>query len=217
MNVIESVVFDMDGLMVDSEPVQFRAFNDVLAPLGVTVTEAEFIDMVGRRAIDNFRQLVEQYDLEESAESINARKNEVYLARMKDELKPLPGLFHALDLCESYGLQRIIASSSPRKDILATLDILGVTDRFSFIVSGDMVINGKPDPEIFIKTAATAGKPPSSFVVLEDTGHGVNAAKGAGMIAVAVPNRFTVHQDFSRADLVLNSLTELSIDILHRF
>lgn len=200
--------------MVDSEPVQLKAINDALAPLGIRVAEDEFIDMVGRKAIDNFRFLKKKYGFTESPESVLERKNDFYLKRMAAELEAMPGLDHAMALCESNGLDKMIASSSPRKDILVTLDILGVKDRFPLIASGDQVKEGKPNPEIFLIAAQMADKPPSAFVVLEDTGHGVNAAKAAGMIAIAVPNRFTRHQDFSRADLILDSLEALIIEHL---
>lgn len=208
------VIFDMDGLMVDSEPVQLNAINDALVPMGIRVSEDEFIDMVGRKAIDNFRFLKKKYGFAQRAEDILEQKNTFYLNRMAAELKAMPGLDHAISLCDANHLEMIIASSSPRKDILFTLEILGVRDRFPLIASGDQVKEGKPNPEIFLIAARMADKPPTAFVVLEDTGHGVNAAKAAGMYAIAIPNRFTQYQDFSRADLVLDSLEALTPEML---
>ncbi|NIM13401.1 MAG: HAD-IA family hydrolase [Candidatus Aminicenantes bacterium] len=218
MKKIESVVFDMDGLMVDSEPVQFKAVNDALKPLGIFVTERDFIDMVGRKSIENFRYLQEQYGFEESPETLEERKNQAYFKRvyLYRELKPMPGLFPALEMCEKNRLELVLASSSPANDVRMTLEILGLEKRFSIIVSGDQVKRGKPDPEIFLKAAELSGKAPCVFVVLEDTGHGVNAAKAAGMYAIAVPNCFTRHHDFSKADQVLDSLQDLSIEIINR-
>jgi HAD superfamily hydrolase (TIGR01509 family) len=218
MNRIESVVFDMDGLMVDSEPVQFKALNDALKSLGISVTKSDFIDMVGRKSIENFRYLQKQYRFKESPETLEERKNQAYFKRVYHyrELKSMPGLFPALEVCEKNRLELIIASSSPANDVRMTLEILGLENRFSIIVSGDQVKRGKPDPEIFLKVAKVSGKAPGAFVVLEDTGHGVNAAKAAGMFAIAVPNSFTYHHDFSKADLILASLEDLSINIINR-
>jgi HAD superfamily hydrolase (TIGR01509 family) len=211
MKRIRGVIFDMDGLMVDSEPVQLRAVNDALRPLGISVSEADFMDMVGRRAIDNFRELKRRYGFGESPGQVEERKDRAYLKRVRGELKPMPGLFRVIEMCEAKGLLLALASSSPLKDIRGTLEILGLENRFSFIVSGDDVKRGKPDPEIFLKAAERCGQPPSSLLVLEDSGHGVNAASAAGMYVIAVPNRFTTGQDFSRADRVLSSLTEFAI------
>jgi HAD superfamily hydrolase (TIGR01509 family) len=218
MSKIKSVVFDMDGLMVDSEPVQFKAVNDALKPLGISVSENDFIDMVGRKSIENFRYLQKQYGFEESPETLEKRKNRAYFKRvcLYRELKPMPGLFPALDMCEKNNLELVLASSSPANDVHMTLEILGLEKRFSIIVSGDQVKKGKPDPEIFLKAAGISGKNPRAFVALEDTGHGVNAAKAAGMYAIAIPNGFTRHHDFSKADRVLNSLEDLSIEIINR-
>lgn len=217
MKKIESVVFDMDGLMVDSEPVQFKAVNDALKSLGISVTENDFIDMVGRKSIENFRYLQKQYGFEESPETLEERKNQAYFKRVSlyRELKPMPGLFPALEMCEKNRLELFLASSSPANDVHMTLEILGLEKRFSIIVSGDQVKRGKPAPDIFLKAAEVSGKAPCTFVALEDTGHGVNAAKAAGMYAIAVPNGFTRHHDFSKADRILASLEDLSINIIN--
>ncbi len=214
-NKILGIIFDMDGLMVDSEPVQLKAINDALQPLGIRVDEPEFIDMVGRKAIENFRTLQRQHGFSEPPEEVEQRKNLAYLQRIKTELHPMPGLYQAITLCQRENLITAIASSSPRKDILAVLDILELTDTFAVIASGDQVKTGKPAPDIFLKAAELLALPPASFLVLEDTAHGVNAAKAAGMYCFAIPNRFTLHQDFSQADRVLNSLEELTISLIH--
>jgi HAD superfamily hydrolase (TIGR01509 family) len=214
-NKILGIIFDMDGLMVDSEPIQLKAINDALIPLGFQVNEPEFIDMVGRKAIENFRTLKQQHGFSETPEEVEQRKNLAYLQRIKTELQPMPGLYQAITLCHQENLITAIASSSPRKDILAVLDILGLAETFNIIASGDQVKTGKPAPDIFLKAATLLAQPPSSLLVLEDTAHGVNAAKAAGMYCFAIPNRFTHQQDFSQADRILDSLEELSIELIH--
>jgi HAD superfamily hydrolase (TIGR01509 family) len=211
---IKGIIFDLDGLMVDSEPVQLKAINDALKPLGICVEETEFIDMVGRKAIENFIALKEKHGFTRSPEELEQQKNLAYMERIRTELKPMPGLVHALDLCRDEKLIAAIASSSPRPDILAVLELLGLTNRFPVIASGDMVKRGKPWPDVFLKAAEMLDTAPSDLLVLEDTAHGINAAKAAGMFCIAVPNCYTRGQDFSNADKVLDSLEELDMEII---
>lgn len=211
---IKGIIFDMDGLMVDSEPVQLKAINDALRPLGVQVNDDDFIDMVGRKAIENFIWLKNKHGFKETAEELNEIKNQAYLRRIQTELTTMPGLEDALELCRKENLITAIASSSPRPDILAVLKLLNMEDQFKFLASGDQVKNGKPDPEIFLKALEMLGGGAEEFLVLEDAGHGVNAAKSAGMYCIAIPNHYTRHQDFSRADRVLGNLAELTAEIV---
>jgi HAD superfamily hydrolase (TIGR01509 family) len=212
---IKGIIFDMDGLMVDSEPVQLKAINDALQPLGIRVDDDEFIDMVGRKAIENFIWLKNKHGFKETPEELNEVKNRAYLKRIQTELVTMPGLAHALELCEKEKLITAIASSSPLKDILEVLKLLDLAERFRMISSGDQVKNGKPDPEIFLIALEMLGGSATDYLVLEDAGHGVNAAKAADMYCIAVPNRYTKHQDFSRADRVLNSLEELDMKMIN--
>ena len=214
MNRINGIIFDMDGLMVDSEPMQFRAINDALVPFGVKVEEPEFIDMVGRKAIENFRTIVQEYKLPISAEELNRKKTEAYLQRIKTELEVMPGFFAVLEMFERAGFTTAIASSSPKRDILEVLDILSLTDRFGVIASGDEVKHGKPDPAIFLNALERLEGEAAQYLVLEDTAHGVNAAKAAGMYCIAVPNYYTRTQDFIRADRVLDSLEQLDMELV---
>lgn len=214
IKTIRGIIFDMDGLMVDSEPVQLKAINDALKPLGVQVDDDEFIDMVGRKAIENFIWLKNKHGFKESAEELNEIKNKAYLYRIQTELTTMPGLDHALKLCRENNLTRAIASSSPRIDILAVLKLLNLEEQFKIIASGDQVKKGKPDPDIFLKVLEMLGGMANEYLVLEDAGHGVRAAKSAGMYCIAVPNHYTKYQDFSQADRVLRNLEELTVELI---
>jgi len=206
------IIFDMDGLMIDSEPLQLKAVNEALKPLGIFVNETDFIDMVGKKSIENFSWLKDKYGFAEPPESLEQKKNRAYLSIIQRELKPMPGLFQAIESCKRKGLELAIASSSVREDIDIVLKILGLANTFGVVASGDEVKKGKPDPEIFLKAAEKMEKDPSCLIVLEDTGFGVDAAKAAGMYCIAIPNGFTLHHDFSKADMVLNSLLDLNLD-----
>lgn len=211
---IEAVIFDLDGLIIDSEPLQWKAMNIALEPLGIRITEAEWIEMVGRKTIENLSRLKKKYGFEGSLAEIEATKNETYRAIIRQELKPMPGLPHAINVCRMAQLRLGVASSSVRTDIEVILESLKILDMFDAIVSGDQVPEGKPHPAIFLRAAQLLGIEPIHCLVLEDTVYGVVAAKAAGMFCIAIPNRFTSNQDLSQADLVLESLAQLDLNAL---
>ena len=109
-----------------------------------------------------------------------------------------------------------VASSSHRKEVHAILKAHNLKDSFSHIVGGDMVANQKPDPEIYLTTSQLLGIRPHHSIAFEDSTHGLQAAKNAGMHVAVIPNEFTMAQDFSRADVVLNSLKEFNENVLQR-
>ena len=211
---IEAVIFDLDGLIVDSEPIQWRAMNIALQPLGIQITESEWIEMVGRKTIDNLKSLKKKHGFEKSLTEIEEAKNEAYRKIIMTELKPMPGLTHALNVCGKRQLRMAVASSSVHTDIEVILQSLGLLDEFEVIISGDQVEEGKPHPEIFLGAARLLGIEPAHCLALEDTTYGVAAAKAAGMYCIAVPNRFTANQGFDQADLVLDSLAQFELDAL---
>jgi HAD superfamily hydrolase (TIGR01509 family) len=214
MERLKAAIFDLDGLMVDSEPLQWRAMNLALSPLGIQIDESEWISMVGRRTIDNLARLRERHGFDIDPEEIEGAKNQTYRSLIRQGVIPMPGLHHAIDICSRGGLDLGLASSSVRTDVEIILRSLGLNGVFHSVVTGDDVPIGKPDPAIFLEAARRLSVSPSKCIVLEDTAYGVAAAKAAGMLCVAVPNRFTTHQDFRRADLVLRALTELSVSTL---
>jgi HAD superfamily hydrolase (TIGR01509 family) len=214
MDQIITVIFDLDGLMIDSEPLQWRAMNIALKPLGLQISGSEWIRMVGKKTIENLQLLKNTYGFEEDLSYVEHMKNKAYRNIIRQEVTPMPGLYHALETCQKARLRLALASSSVQEDIEIILNKLGLKQTFDVIVSGDQVRQGKPDPEIFLKAAFKLNVVPSQCVVLEDTAYGVAAAKEASMSCIAVPNRFTKHQDFGRADLVLDSLYELDLDTL---
>ncbi|MFL5732403.1 MAG: HAD family hydrolase [Chloroflexia bacterium] len=208
---LQAVIFDMDGLMIDSEPVQLRATNSALDPLGVRIAETEWAGMVGRRAIDMLADLKSKYGFDADIHDVQRAKNAFYRDLIAREVPPMPGLYEAIEVCKQAGLRLALASSSIREDISLVLASLHLQQTFEVIVSGDQVTHGKPHPDIFRAAARRLGVPPENCLVLEDTAHGIQAAKAAGMFACAVPNRFTAGQDFRQADAVLASLADLKL------
>lgn len=209
--VSRTIIFDMDGVLIDSEPMQLAAYNAVLASYAVQLSEEEFMRWcVGRRSYDIVASLREHFELSESVEKLLAAKNTAYASILRENIRPMPGLLPLLDHLTSFAYRLAVASSSSIADIEEILAGLRVRQHFQLIVSGEEVPNGKPAPDIFLEAAHRLAVPPGECVVIEDSQKGVEAAVQAGMYCIAVPNRFTAAQDFSRAQMRVPDLLTVS-------
>lgn len=203
---MRAILFDLDGLMVDSEPHSLASWHAVLSERGVTLTQVVIDQMFGLRQIEAARMLVDVYGLTEDPWSL-ARKKEKYQIRHLDgQIAAMPGLFDLLEESERHGLLVAVASSGARRYVAAVLAALHLTDRFHTVVTGDDVINGKPAPDVFLAAARALRVEARDCLVLEDAPAGMQAAKAAGMRCVAVPNAHTSTLDLSSADFMLPSL-----------
>jgi beta-phosphoglucomutase-like phosphatase (HAD superfamily) len=213
-----AVIFDMDGLIVDSEKIYYNAYNQTLNDLGVDIPREEYVRCVGHPVEDNSAAAVKLYDLpirpEDFLESWMKRfENAIEDA---DQIDLMPGFLDLLAHLRKNQFKLGIASSTPRhrmqttlkNGVLPHLDVTRMEEIFGALFSGSDVARSKPDPEIYLKTAAKLGVDPARCLVLEDSSAGVQSAKAAGMTAVAVPNFFTAGHDHSEADHILNNLTE---------
>ncbi len=208
---IEAVIFDMDGVIIDSEPMQVKAYNKILKTYGVEVTEEEFIaNYVGRKGTDILARLREIYQIPVNIDELLAAKNAAYLTILRKNIRPMPGLLELLDYLVPSRFRLGVASSSSLSDIEEVLKGIGIHERFTAIASGEEVLHGKPAPDIFLEAARRLSANPQACAVLEDTQIGVQAAVNAGMYCVAVPNRFTVGQDFSQAQARVENLQEVT-------
>lgn len=197
-----TVIFDMDGVLIDSQPMQLAAYNVVLGSYAVHLSEEEFMRWyVGRRSSDIVAFLREHFQLPESVEQLLAAKNTAYASLVRENMRPMPGLLPLLDHLTSSASRLAVASSSSVADIEEILAGLRIRQHFQFIVSGEEVPNGKPAPDSFLEAAHRLAVPPDECVVIEDSQKGVEAAVRAGMYCIAVPNRFTAAHDFSRAHM----------------
>ncbi|MBP7127737.1 HAD family phosphatase [Myxococcota bacterium] len=209
------VVFDLDGLLVDSERLQARAFAVALSPFGIVLDDREFGRFVGLSTRQNFLDLARMHPrLADHLEEIHARKDRAYRELVEREMEPMPGARTLVEALHRDGIPMAVASSSPRADVAASLARAGLSGFLDRIVAGDEVARPKPAPDLYLRAAELAGLPPWQCVALEDARAGVEAAKAAGLSCVAIPNRYTRDHDFSRADLVLPSLEHVSRSLL---
>lgn len=209
MDQIAAVIFDMDGVLLDSEPLHFRAIQEIFTSRNATFTEQDNRTFFGATDAELFRILRILHNLEPSTEALVREKTEILLRLVGADPRPLPGVPEVPRRLKARGLALAVASSSVRPLIDAALPTLGLGDCFDAIVSGEELVRGKPAPDIYLLAARRLGVPPSACLAVEDSQNGVLAAKAAQMACVAIPCPATRDQDLSEADLVLASLKAL--------
>jgi len=213
---ISAVVFDLDGVLVDSEPLHFRAANRVLARFGKAIGETEYRRYIGLGELATWTDWRQRYAIQTSVTELLAAHTQ---ARLQEINAGVPAIDAAADLVRRLhgeGVRLAIASSSTRAIIDALLAALKLDEMFAVRVSGEdpEVRYSKPAPDVYLATAVRLGAPPAACLAIEDSEPGVRAAKRAGMACVAVPNRWTADQDFSEADIVLESLRYFPLLVL---
>ncbi|RWX57075.1 hexitol phosphatase HxpB [Photobacterium chitinilyticum] len=214
--MLQAAVFDMDGLLVDSEPFWQRAQVDIFSSIGVQIKQEDTLQTMGLR-ID---QVVEFWFAKQPWQGADcATVTEMIVARVEElvkEHKPmLPGVLEALATCEQLGLKIALASSSPMRLIRATLEALSLESKFSAVLSAEHLRYGKPHPEVYINAADELGVPPQACVAFEDSVNGLLAAKAAQMKGIAVPEK--AYADDARwaiADKKLSSLHEVNQQLI---
>ena len=208
------VVFDLNGLIIDDERVQFESVNHALEPIDISITETYWIERcVGKRADEYFHGILKEHVREASSDisSLVSAKNKHYhnaVARCIDELVR-PGVRELIEYLSDVNPKQLALCTSAHPAEIETILGEGGLDLkhfFSCIVSGSDVDKCKPDPEIYREVSARSGCSPLDCLVFEDSGLGVQSAAGAGMTCIAVPNRYTVCQDFTHAVRIIDSL-----------
>jgi len=206
------VIFDLDGVIIDSEDLQYRAYSEVLGRFGVSVSRAEY----GREWIAKGvgpEYAVRTYRLPVSPDEIRRLKDPVYHRILRREVTLMPGVPEALArLGRAYPLA--VATNSKQADTLLVLDRFGLRPSFQAVVTREMYVRPKPAPDAFAAAAERLGVVPGRCVVIEDTSRGIAAAVAAGCRSIAVPHDFTRDNDFSQATRVLPSLDAVTVELI---
>jgi beta-phosphoglucomutase len=212
--MIKAVLFDLDGVLVDSEPISREASDKILSDAGIVQTPEERTRVYGRRTIDNYRDAIEARGLDLDPAELVRRKNALFRKLIKGRLRPLPGVVDLLSELNEKGVKTAVVSSSPLERVNASLHEVGLKTEFDAVLSGDCCVKGKPDPDPFLTAAERLGVEPGECVVLEDAEAGILAAKAAGMRVVAVKSPNTHGQDLSKADVIVDSVEYISVNKL---
>lgn len=205
------VIFDLDGVLVDSSALHLRSWQIVGAERGFEMTEEIFWKTFGMPNRQIFPYLFDRELSAEEERELSERKEAVYRELAAGNIQALPGVLPLLRALRAQGFRLALGSSTPQSNIRVILSAVGIGNCFDAIVTGDDVTHGKPHPEVFLKAAERLGLPPERCVVVEDAVVGVQAAKAAGMRCLAVT---TTHPDekLQQADRVVASLADVSAD-----
>lgn len=211
---IAAVIFDMDGVLLDSEPLHHETVNAILAEEGKTLSREQYLAYVGTTLEDTWGDLARALGLRRPYNYYAARYDDEILRQYAEHSEPAPCAQQLVDALAERGLPLAVASSSRLAWVEACLRRLGLRERFAAIVAGDMVAHGKPDPEIYLRAAAALNVAPERCLVFEDAPKGIEAAVQAGMAVVAVETPYTRDLPTPGATLRLASLCDFALSWL---
>jgi HAD superfamily hydrolase (TIGR01509 family) len=203
---LRAVVFDLDGLLVNSEDLYEQAGETVLRRRGKTYDAALREQMMGRPVVDALQLMIDCHSLTDPLEDLMCECREVLEALMATSLAPMPGVEELLDQLQAENVPVAVATSATREYADHVLTRLNLKHRFRFILTADDIARGKPDPEVYLLAAKRLGIAPFQMLVLEDSANGCRAAVAAGAFTVAVPNRHTREHIFAGARFIADTL-----------
>ncbi len=209
MSQLQAIIFDMDGLMVDSEPLSQQAWDDYLRPYGHKLSEEIVSSIIGLRGDVSTPMLKEMFNLPDPVPVIIQKRAAIYSQIRAQGVPTMPGLQELHAEIARRQLPWAVATSSPRHHAIEILQQLGLQDRCRAIAAGDEVAHGKPQPDIYLLAAERLGIAPRHCLALEDSAPGSLAAVRAGMTAVAIPNAQTKTADFGHVHYRYNSLHDV--------
>ncbi|GAA4009149.1 HAD family hydrolase [Hymenobacter fastidiosus] len=210
--MIRTVIFDMDGVLVDTEPLHHDAFFRHFAELGIAMSREDYATFLGSSTRNVYQQLRQQFDLPQDVETLILRKR-LHFAKAFEEdaaLELLPGARALIEELHAAGVPLQLASSASKETIGRVFTRFELHPYFDNLVSGEDFPRSKPDPAIFLHAAQLAGMPPHECLVIEDSANGVTAAKAAGMYCVGYKSEHSEGQDLHHADHVVAHLGQLS-------
>lgn len=205
------VIFDMDGVLVDTYHAHYESWLEMARPEGLTFTEEEFAPTFGRTS----REIIAYFwgdgrFSDEQIAELDDRKEAAFRRIIEHSFPAMPGAASLLGDLQSAGFRLGVGSSGPPENVALVVERLGAEDRFSAIVTGMDVTRGKPNPQVFLLAAERMGLPPARCAVVEDAPVGVKAANSAGMVSIGLASTGRTPESLSEADLVVAKLGELS-------
>lgn len=209
---LQAIIFDMDGVLIDSEPLHLLSMQRFLGRFGIEYGEGDNHEFLGRKDLVIAEILIERFKLQMTPLEFVGFKEEILRDLVRTQPVARPGLYEILPRAKKAGIKMAVASSATLGTIELVMETLKIGDYFLNLCSGDQVKNGKPAPDIFLMAAEKIAVEPEACLVIEDTINGLKAGKSAGMFCVSIPCDATRHQDHSIADLSLASLDQLPVE-----
>jgi len=212
--MLKAVLFDMDGVIVDTEPLHRKAYFKMFDEMNIPVSEALYTSFTGQCTLEICQTLVSTFSLTQTPQSLVVckRRHFKYLFEHDNSLQLLPGV---LELIQDYyhnGLTLVLASSASMTNINRIFERFDLNKYFVAKLSGADLAKSKPHPEIFIKAAEASGHPKAHCMVIEDSTNGVAAAKAAGIFCVGYNSLHSEDQDYTLADTVVGDFKELGFE-----
>ena len=212
---IKAVIWDMDGVIADTAPYHFSAWQEVFRKRKVSYTEEEFRHNFGLRNDTIIRNILGEQISQGEIEAIAREKEATFRRIIGQRVKPLPGAVELIKSLGKHGFRMAIASSAPMGNIQLITGSLGIDNCFQTIVTGQDVTEGKPSPQGFLLAAQRLGVEPKNCIVIEDAVAGVAAAKRAGMRCLAITNNHP-RENLKQADLIVDTLEAVTVNDLEK-
>ncbi len=208
---IKAIIFDMDGVLVDSEPHHIKVEKKLFKQFGLNITREEHLSYMGKASILMWEEIKNRYLLPQPVESIvklSDKESLKYFSSL-ESIETTPGLINLLDLARNKSIPMAVASSSPPEVIEIIMDKTGLREYFSHITSSHIVGKSKPEPDVFLHAAKLLGVKPEECMVIEDSTNGIKAAKLANMFCVAYSGTGAEFQDQGKADIFIHEYSQL--------
>ncbi len=211
--MLKAIIFDMDGVIIDSEPLHVEVEKELAEKLGGKLDDELHEKLVGTTDYAMWSKLKDMFDFKLSVDEIVEIKKDMFIERF-DEVQLMDNFRPLVSSLYDEGYPMAVASSNNRKIVDMIIDRFDLSKYMTFVISGEEVEKGKPDPEIFLTAAKKMNVKPEDCLVIEDAANGVKAAKDAGMICVGLKDIDHGNQDLSDADLIINNLNELDLNTM---
>ncbi len=203
---IKAIIYDLDGLLIDSERAHFQALEDLLSGYGKITPPEWFLPMIGMDNEESASFIINETGLSLTTDELNHLRFENVMRLLPEIAEQKDGLIKLLDHCIQLNIKIAVASNSPLKYVLTALEALAIHDKFEVVCTAYDVANAKPAPDVYLEAARRLAVEPGECMGVEDSLLGLEAVISAGMTSVVIPNPYLSALDFSRANHIFSSL-----------
>jgi HAD superfamily hydrolase (TIGR01509 family) len=212
--MLRAVIFDMDGVIADTEPLHAHAYIQVFKTYGIHISKDQYRETITVDGKTTAAWFVELGGRADQIDALYRKKDQIYLPLLRERATPRPGLLNLLAELKASDIPCALATSARKASAEFVIQLLGLGDFFTVILGLEDVSRAKPDPEVFLLALKRLDAQPHKTVVLEDAPKGVRAAAEAGIPVVAIPTSWTRHYPFDEAALIVDSMEDLSVSRL---